>query len=683
MHVCVCVCLAFALPSHPRQKKIVSHPSAASSMENRGKNEWGFLVVLAVGVFAYYLSTLKPSPDPEKRRKDVLRRLHDGASPRMLLKGGFSPAELLNAGVPREALRSVYPVSSSMLPSRTPRREARRRSPSTPGFSYAYEPLMLATDTMRNVSEALNDGLRSRSMSTSVSDVREVTHGHMARSTTVLSTRSYSQKAENLPTSSRRSSVRLAARMRLSPAQHEFYDCNSIERSSATRTPVGTVRVRVAALSAAITCGYSGESAVYHHPLEVLRFLHEDGSRLSIMAEDCSALKSGEVLTTEVYVKRSLARARAAADSAKTYFKVKLHTAARKIATTVMESYVNIYAGPSPVILAGFYLVKDNTAYTIQLQTHTDAYEERLADLLYAAQSARLQGAEETAGSWSRGGRGRNEYHVEAEGVDRVYVVETPVDVVVRGPTVPHAARSELILTPCSSGGDTGAPWHATIAVCPNAAREHAESGERRHNVIQLLQDAHVSIELIVYTADSAAAGTTSSPPPLPPPLAAVMAREATTADRQLSSSVYRSAELTMALPPPEHFHTVVCEHPYESSMTLFITSVTSAELFEMELRRVSHMNEDSLEQLFSYVETLFLTPARPRRSMNAAGQACFSVEGIAVSPAKTTLWVYGVQLREECWLIFRWLCTASAVESPELEQYRRELVKSIVCRSD
>ncbi|TPP53341.1 hypothetical protein CGC21_38625 [Leishmania donovani] len=612
-------------------------------MDNRGKNEWGFLVVLAVGAFAYYLSTLKPSPDPEKRRKEVLRRLNDGASPLMLLKGGFSPAELLNAGVPREALRSLYPVSSSILSSQTPRREARGRSPSTPGFSCAYEPLVVATGTMRDVSEALNDGLRSRSMSTSVSDVREVTHGHTARSTTVLSARSYWQSAENLPNGSRRSPARLAAHMRLSPAQHEFYDCNSMERCSATLTPVGTIRVRVAALSATIACGYSGESAVYHHPLEVLRFLHEDGSRLSIMAEDCSTLKSDEVLTTEVYVKRSLARARAAADDAKTYFKVKLHTAARKIATTVMESYVNIYAGPSPVILAGFYLVKGNTAYTIQLQTHTDAYEERLADLLYTAQSARLQGAGETAGSRCGGGRGRNEYHVQAEGVDRVYVVEIPVDVVVRGPTAPHAARSELILTPCRSGGDTGAPWNATIAVCPNAAREHAENGERRHNVIPLLHDAHVLIELIVYIAGS----------------------------------------LTIILPPPEHFHTVVCEHPYESSMTLFITSVTSAELFEMELRRLSHMNEDSLEQLFSYVETLFLTPARPRRSMNAAGQACFSVEGIAVSPAKTTLWVYGVQLREECWLIFRWLCAASAAEPPELEQYRRELVKSIVCRSD
>lgn len=652
-------------------------------MDIRGTNEWGLLGVLAVGAFAYYLSTLKPSSDPEKRQKEVLCQLHDGAAPLMLLKGGFSPAELLNAGVPREALRSVYPVSSSMLPSQNPRGKARSCSPSTLSFSYAYEPLMVATDTMQVVSGALNDGLRSRSMSTSVSDALEVTHGHTAPSTTVLSTRSFWQNTENLPNNSRHSSARLAAHMQLSPAQHEFYDCNSMERSNATRTPVGAIRVQVAALSAAITCGYASETAVYHHPLEVLRFVHEDGSRLSIMAEDCSVLESDEVLTTEVYVKLSLARARAAADDAKTYFKVKLSTAARKIATTAMKSYVNIYVGPSPVILAGFYLVKDITAYTIQLQTNADVYEERLADLLYTAQSARLQGAEETVGSWCRGGRGRNEYRVQAEGVDSVYVVETPADVVVRTPTAPHAARSELILTPCRSGGDTGAPWKATVVVCPNAVREHAQSGERQHNVIPLLHDAHVSIELTVHMTGSAAAGTTSSPPPLPPPLATVMARVATTADRQRSGSVYRSADLTMPLPPPGHFRTVVCEHPYESSMTLFITSLTSAELFEMELRRLSHMNDESLEQLFSYVEMLLLTPARPRRSMNAAGQACFSVEGIAVSPAKTRLQVYGVQLREECWLIFRWLRAASAAEPPELEQYRSELVKSTVCRSD
>ncbi|GET93756.1 hypothetical protein, conserved [Leishmania tarentolae] len=648
-------------------------------METRGKNEWGFLVVLAVGAVAYYFFTVKPSPNPEKRRKEILLRLNKGASPLTLLHGGFSATDLLGAGVPREALRSVDPVPSTTLLSQTTLEEPLGPSTGAPCFSCEYEPLRVVTSPVHDVPGALNDGLRSCSMSTSVSDVREVTHGNSIRSAASPSIRCCSRDTENLPNNSRLSSARLAGHVQGSPARHNFYKCNSIERTSATWTPAGTHRVQVAALSAAITCGYASESAAYHHPLEVHGFLHEDGSRLSIMAESFYTLKSDEELTTEVYVKRSLARARAAADEAKTYFKVKLSTAARKLATTVMESYVNIYVGPSPVILAGFYLVKGNIAYTIQLQTHAEAYEERLPDLLYTAQSARLQSADETAGRGCPGGRGWNEYHVQAKGVDRVYVVETPLTVAVQGTTEPQAARSELILTPCSGLSDTGEPWKATIAIFSNASREHAQNCERRRNVVLLLHDEHVSIELIVHMVGSAVADTASSPPPLPPPLATVLARQATTADRQHFSSVYRSTELTVPLPPPEHFQTVVCEHRDEPSLTLFITPLTSSELFELEVRRLSRMDDDSLKKLFSFVETLLLTPSRPRLWTNAEGQVCFSVEGLAAPAASETLSVYGVHLREECWIIFRWLYAASATEPIELEHYRSELVKRIV----
>ncbi|KAI5691704.1 hypothetical protein MNV84_08440 [Leishmania braziliensis] len=677
--VYVCVCL-FRFRVRPSPIPIL--PFGAFSMENRGKSEWRLLVVLAVGAIAYYLFTLKLAPNPEERRLAALRRIRDGASPLTLLEEGFSSVELLHAGVPREALNSASAVSLSTSPSQTPRRESCSRSPSTPSScSRVCDPLMMVvTDTMHVVKEALRGGRRCRSMSTSISNVREATRSKTTGSTTALSSRSSQLHAKSPSNSSLRSSTRLTAHVQSPPLRQEFYDCLSPMRSSATRTPAGALRVRVAALSAVITRDYASESATYNYPLEVLRFLHEDSSRLSIMAENCSALEGDEVLTTEVYVKRSLERARAAAENAKAYFKVSLSTAARNIATTVMESYVNIYTGPSPVILAALYLVKGNIAYTIQLQTHIGTYEERLPDLLYTAQSARLLCAEKTPCGWWRRRPGRNEYHVQAQNVDRTYVVETPVDVAVRAPRTPHALRSELILMPCSSGGDTGAQWCAIVAVVPSAAREHARKGEKQHKVIPLLHDAHVSIELTVHMPDSAAAGTTSSPPPLPPPLAAVMAREATARDAQLFSSVYRSAELTMPLPPPEYFQTVVCEHPYETSVTLFITSLTSAESFEVELRCLKDMNDVSLKQLLSYVPTLLLNHARPRCSTNAAGQACFSVEGLAVSPTETTLRVYGVQQGAETWLIMRWLCASTAVELSELEQYRSELLKRVLC---
>ncbi|KAG5489082.1 hypothetical protein JIQ42_00704 [Leishmania sp. Namibia] len=646
-------------------------------MESR-ENELGLLVVLAVGAFAYFLSTLKQASQRGKRRLTILRRIEDGTSPLELLKEGFSPAELLDAGVPLEALRSVPLISPSISPRQTSRGVPRNRSSSMSAvLSWVYDAVTGTTGTEQVVSEAQRDGRRSGGISTKDSDV---THRSTDLSTTLWSARSNWQYTESLPYSSLRCSTRLTAYAPPSPMQQDFFECNSLERSSSIRTTVGTVRVRVAALSTAITRGYAGEFAAYHYPLEVHRFLHEDGSQLSIVAENCSTLKSGAGLKTEMYVKESLARARAAAEGAKIDFKVTLSTAARNIATTVMEWYVSTHAGHSPVVLAGFYLVKGNIAYTIQLQTHTHTYEERLPDLLYMAQSARLLDAEQTAGGWCPRGRGRNEYHVQAEDCDRVYVVEIPVDVAVRALRTPDAARSELILTPCHSGSETGDRWNAAVAVRTNAARERTPKGERQHCVSRLLSDAHVSIELTVDMAGSSAAGTTTSPPPLPAPLSAVVAREATGKDRELSNSVYRSAELTMPLPPPEHFHTVVCEHPYGSSLTLLITPATSAELFEMELHCMRGMNDDSLEQLLSYTEAMLLTPARSRRWTNATGQSCFSIEGLAVSPTEVSLQVYGVQLRAECWVIARWLCPSHAVVPRELEQYRRELVTRVEC---
>ncbi|KAG5464502.1 hypothetical protein LSCM1_00692 [Leishmania martiniquensis] len=644
-------------------------------MESR-ESELGLLVVVAVAAFAYYYSTAKLAPQHKKRRLTVLRRLEGGTSPLELLKEGFSPAELLDAGVPPQALQTVPLMTPSISPSKTTRRVCRDRSPSTSGvFHWVYDAMMRTKCTMQVVSEARRDSQRSGGISASVSGV---TLGSVDCSTASRWAQPNWLSAESPSNSSLRSSARLATHAEPSPLQRSVCQCSSLERSSSIRTTAGATRVRVEALSAALTHGYTGECAAHHYPLQVLRFLHEDGSRLSIMAENCTTLKGAADLTTEMYMKSSLARARAAAEDAETPFQVKLSTAARNIATTVMEWYVNTYVGSPPVVLAGFYLVKGSVAYTIQLQTNTDAYEERLPDLLYTAQSARLLNAEGAAAQLCPGGQGRKEYHVQAEGFDRVYVVEAPVEISVRALRAPNGARSELILTPWSSGGEIEAPWKATVAVRLNAGREHAQGGERQHYVLQLLSDARVSIELTVHMAGNAAAGS-RSPPPVPASLAAIAAREATTED-ELSSSVYRSAGLTMPLPPPEHFHTVVCEHPAGQSLTLFITPATSAELFEMELHCMNGMNNDSLEELFSYTERLLLTPIRPKLSTNAAGQACFSIEGLAVSPTGTALQVFGVQLREECWVIVRWLCASRAVIPRELEQYRLELAMSVVC---
>ncbi|KAG5490819.1 hypothetical protein JKF63_00941 [Porcisia hertigi] len=582
----------------------------------------------------------------------------------------------------RAELRSASLAYPPLTPARQPLRgKSCGRSPDTPGvLSSVYNPLVGLRNTQRVAPDAPRNITRGQSMGASAGGLHEVTHSSTAYSIKMPHTRQNQPHTENLPRKSLPSFTPPSPRAQPSQVHRECHVLNSSERRSAFHRSVGAIRVRVAALTAEITPDYMDDCAFYNYPLEVLRFLHEDGTQLSIMAENCSTFDSDAPLTTETYVKRSLVRARALAEATGTIFEVKLFTAARNIATTVMESYVCTHVGPSPVTLDTFYLVQDNMAYVIQMQTCTDTYEERLSSLLYAVQSARLHGADRTGGIWPPRRRGRNKYHVQVEGVDRIYVVETPVDVVVRAPTAPHAARSELSLTPSSRGCDPRASWKATVTVSPNTVSERKTDKEREHNVISLLCDAHVSVELTWHMAGSASADPTLSTPSLPPALVAVTAHEATAKDGDFLNSVYRSAHLTVPLPPPEHFDTVVCEHPYGSSLTLFITPVNAAELFEVELQSVSDMNDHSLGQLWSYVESLLLTPIHPQRSTNTAGQACFYVEGTAASTTKTKLWVGGAQLSKERWLLVRWLCADSAVVPRELEEYRSELLQRIVC---
>lgn len=650
-------------------------------MDVKGKSGWGLPILVAVGVLAYYCTTLRVSPDPQHRRQAIHRRLYDGASPRTLLQEGYTRAELLEAGVPSSSLSPRSPASPSDA-SRSGQSDIFSASPDDGVFAYLCGSLAHVSQTVCAASDALVSGLRGRSRSTSFADTKTgPAEPAMGDYLTKAAPPSPSPPAKAVCSRAAHfTSIRLAASlMKLrgeAPAAAAAMSSTTTSPERArSRTPGGATQVHLAALSAAVTRGYTEESATHRYPLEVLRFLHEDGSRLSLMAESCAAVArddGGCAFRTETYVQRSLSRAQAAADDAKTYFKVKLSTAARNIATTVMERYVNVHVGPSPVILAAFYLVAHDVAYTIQLQTHTGAYEERLADLLYTAQSARLVSVDSAA---QRRGipSGHNVCVLQLDGVAALYAVELPVCLVchVAAPVDGHA-RSRLTLTP-SSGGDGMVCPSAVVEVHPRTSSDIPPRGART-----LFGDAHVVITLT--TAQCEVAGTWSTS--LHQVTAWCASADDGAAATDLSSHAFHSAFFTLPLPLPELFCTTVCEHPHDVFVTLFIAPATSpaADPVEMELRCVNGLRPDDLDAFFAFLRALFITPSHPQHTVNAAGQKVFAMEGLAVSPAETSLRVYGVEVAEGSWLVMRWLYADSTVFPRELEQYRRALTDEVVC---
>ncbi|KAL7697181.1 hypothetical protein NQL31_007647 [Lotmaria passim] len=675
-------------------------------MESKGKSGWGLPVIVAVGAFAYYCSTLKLAPSPQQRRRVILRRLHDGTSPRTLLAEGYTHAELLGAGVPRTSLSPAsspttsttrhYRDSLSPSPSEDVSRSRQRKddSPTDPGsggvMHWLYGSLHSVTGTIRAASSALADNLRGHSVSTVHGEAKTGsarnarTRPATSPSSTATATSNKTARSGATHTTPCPPSVRLSSALLLSSSKAEKSVEFTSPECSRSRTPGGAVQVCLAALSAAVARGYTEESSSCRYPLEMLRFLHEDGSRLSIMAEDCAAVECDGVMTTEKYVQLSLARARVAADATKAYFKVKLSTAARNIATTVMKSYVNVHVGPSPVILASFYLYSRGTAYTIQLQTHTGVYEARLSDLLYTAQSARLR---ESGADGVRSG-GHCVYQMQADGAkgsSRCYRVEVPLELVARATPTPSGRRNSLTLTPrnakvfdaaCSSKS-------AVVTLTPSLNASVSSSP----GATTLLRDAHVAIILTPAPAPAAAVqqdGDDDDTDHLSEVWKQVKARcDSADSSDKADVNAYVSSSLAIPLPPPEHFCTTVCEHPRDASVTLFIAAAMAscdADLFEVELRCMNGLSGDDLSALFAYLEALFLTPSRPQRSVNGAGQETFALEGLAVTLPETSLRVYGVQVCEGSWFVVRWLYADSAVFPRELEQYCRSLVDNVAC---
>lgn len=146
--------------------------------------------------------------------------------------------------------------------------------------------------------------------------------------------------------------------------------------------------VRLGPLRVLIRPGYVLDSDDYRFPLQCYRYRHADGSLITLMAEECTAV--GPPMTVDEYVSRSLEATSAAAQRSKMYFKVELNTPAKNVVTTVMQRYLLLNIGLMPVVIASFFIVTGSLALTIQLQTDVTVFKERKADLIATVQNVKF-----------------------------------------------------------------------------------------------------------------------------------------------------------------------------------------------------------------------------------------------------------------------------------------------------
>lgn len=647
-------------------------------MDYRRIHYWRAAALFLGSIFLfYYFSHIGASSSKRRRCLQIHQRRRAGATVVELLDEGYSIDELLTAGVLTNKDLQLSPSSPPLKEVKSDEASSRAVSPFSTSsvIGAAAHVFKVAKCAARATSSSLLSRVHDQS------SPRSQYSGSSGYDSTAPSQVSFYaaqydgvDRRLNTP---KRMSVRLkssfATRIRA-----ESDEARSSPSCSRTRTPVGTFRMQVGLLSVAISRGYTEESASYRFPLEVLRFLHEDGSRISFMAEDCAAVGSNGEWTTLQYVQRSIERARVASEGAKTYFKVKLLTAANRIATTVMESYANFHVGPIPVMIASFFLVHQGIAYTIQLQTNGNCYEARLADLLHSVQTARLaHDGESISARCCPHYRGKTVFTVLCCNAVHAYCIEVPIDCHVTEPPWVSGQRSvrKLLITPRLSTSWKGEVTIVEVGLDGAREKEAHEEAETAKLISQqmLLSDVHHTITLSIFatiSSDCQELSVITFP--------VITARSSSDADTQLPLYRYTSANLTLPLPLPSYFQTTVCEQANEESISLFITAIKTGDTFEAELHFTMYANEEEYQRFIAYTKSLFLTPSHPIYTVNSGSQESFSVEGLAISPHETTLRIDGVRLGSNRWMMVRWLYADSSIFSRELQQYCECLVGNV-----
>ncbi|EKG04326.1 hypothetical protein TCSYLVIO_004619 [Trypanosoma cruzi] len=314
---------------------------------------------------------------------------------------------------------------------------------------------------------------------------------------------------------------------------------------------------------------FSQESVMYRFPIEIKRYVHVDGSIITLVAEDLGNVEVS--MTTESYKARCIERAREEAVQQQTYFKVQHDTLASDIVTTVMERYACIYIGPSPMVTLSFFLVQNHIAYMFQLQSHANDYGLHLTDFLYTIQSVRMEKYPRVVSGKVR--------HALISNLGEAYLVDLPSQFIVKCTKVTdflslhyrHAnAWSGEVLT-----------WAPKKKDASNQVNGNHSSNANHdvNNVITLIPGKLFIVSH--WQSNSEVSATVMDE--VKGLLEAVSAFLTKIVGKQLPSSLYVSSALEMPLPPIQCFTTNVCTHTADPFITMFVLA-KDAGIFELEV---------------------------------------------------------------------------------------------------
>ncbi|ORC85551.1 uncharacterized protein TM35_000341630 [Trypanosoma theileri] len=394
-------------------------------------------------------------------------------------------------------------------------------------------------------------------------------------------------------------------------------------------------------LTASIVSSFTMESAFYRFPVELKRYIHHDGSMLTLVAEDLSATR--ENITTEVYKMKCIERVRAVAEQQQTHFKIRYDIPASTVITTIMECFVNISTGPASMVTAVFFLVQDHMGYIIQLQTHVDDYEARLADICRTLQSAKIAPI-------PRQPVGQQEHALLSGMRGEVFLVSLPLHFIVTRTTIGNT------LALCYRHSDE---WSGQILTWEPELK--SEQKEHDDEVYVLIPD---KLYLVSYWHSGGATHVN-----IIEEVKLLLAEISTTVvaeeNRDLPTSRYVSKVLEMPLPPIDMFTTCVCNHTTDPFVNLFLES-EDKEMFELEVGTLSLTEITDLPLL---VNPLFSQP--PLQRMGSAAGGKVTVMFVGETENGMTLHINALQITcANIWFVVKCLHTTKNEMPDALRRY-------------
>ncbi|EAN98460.1 hypothetical protein, conserved [Trypanosoma cruzi] len=356
---------------------------------------------------------------------------------------------------------------------------------------------------------------------------------------------------------------------------------------------------------------FTQESVMYRFPIEIKRYVHVDGSIITLVAEDLGNVEVS--MTTESYKTRCIERAREEAVQQQTYFKVQHDTLASDIVTTVMEQYACIYIGPSPMVTLSFFLVQNHIAYVFQLQSHANDYGLHLTDFLYTIQSVRIE-------KYPRVVSGKVRHALISNLGGEAYLVDLPPQFIVTCTKVTDFLSLHYRHANAWSGEVlTWAPKKKNASNQGNG-NHSSNANHDVNNVITLIPGKLFIVSH--WQSNSEVSATVMDE--VKGLLEAVSAFLTKIVGKQLPSSLYVSSDLEMPLPPIQCFTTNVCTHTADPFITMFVLT-KDAGIFELE---VGALEVSGITELTHRLNCNFSKSLRLHHGETASGKRKLTFSG-------------------------------------------------------